>query len=74
VASLVLGLVNLLGWCLPLVGYPIGIAAVVTGSMSLKSSKRGMAIAGLVLGIVTLLITLANSIAGVLLADQLYNF
>ena len=66
IAALVLGLCNLLGWCLPIIGIPCGIVGLVMGIKGLKSSKKGMAIAGIVLCSITLALSLLNSILGVI--------
>lgn len=56
IASLVLGCVSLLTLCcLPIVGMIPSILAIVFGALGLKAINRGMAVAGLALGIVTLL-------------------
>lgn len=73
IASLVLGLCNLLGWCLPIIGIPCGIVGLVLGIKGLKSSKRGMAIAGVVLCSITLALTLLNSVLGVIGALRSYT-
>ena len=65
IASLVLGLIGIVAWLLPLAGYPVTIVAIVLGAKGMKQqSGRGMAIAGLVLGIVFLVLTLINSVLG----------
>ncbi|WP_296727192.1 DUF4190 domain-containing protein [Ruminococcus sp.] len=73
IASLVLGLCNLLGWCLPIIGIPCGIVGLVMGIKGLKSSKKGMAIAGIVLSSITLAISLLNSVLGVIGALRRYS-
>lgn len=67
-AALVLGIVSILTWLFPIAGYITTIIAIVLGVKGRKSEKRGMATAGMVLGIIFLVITLLNSILGVLLA------
>lgn len=64
----VLGLVSIIAWIIPLFGYPITICGIVFSTKGLKSSKKTMAIIGLVLAIIFLLLTLGNSIAGVIQA------
>lgn len=68
VASLVLGIVGLLAWCLPLLGFPITIAGLVLGILGIKKGGKVMAIIGIVLSAITLLLTLGNSILGAVLA------
>ncbi|MBS7175550.1 MAG: hypothetical protein KH056_05135 [Clostridiales bacterium] len=72
VASLVLGLVGIIAWVIPLFGYPVCIIGMIMGGMGIKSSKRGLAVAGLVLSILFLVATLINSILGVLIMSGSY--
>lgn len=56
IASLVFGCIAILGVCfLPIVGMIPSILAIIFGVLGLKAINRGLAIAGLSLGIVTLL-------------------
>lgn len=66
VTSLILGLLSIAGWILPLIGYVLTILTISFGSLAIKSKRRGMAISGLVLGIIFLVITIINSILGAL--------
>jgi len=75
IASLILGIVSI---CLeipllcgiPLSGFlllctiPFSGVAIILGALSMRSSRRGMAIAGLILGILTLLLSLGNAAFG----------
>ena len=64
----ILGLCSIAAWLLPLLGYPVTICGIVFSAKGMKSNKKkGKAIAGLVLSIVFLVITLINSALGVLL-------
>jgi hypothetical protein len=65
IASLVLGILNLFTWCIPVCGFPFAIAGIVTGIFGLKSSKRGLAIAGIILSAIGFILSIINSIAGV---------
>ena len=62
--ALVLGLVSILTWIIPIAGLPTTILAIVFGAKSLKGEKRTRAIVGLVLGIVFLIFTIVNAVAG----------
>lgn len=62
--SLVLGLVGLLAWILPLVGFPVTIVGLVMGVKGLRSPAKGMATAGVILCIVGLVATVINSAIG----------
>lgn len=67
VTGFILGLVSILAWFIPLFGFPITILGIIFSSLGLKSSKKNLAIAGLVLSIVFLLVTMANSFLGAIM-------
>ncbi len=67
VAALVLGLVSIVIWLFPIAGYITTILAIVFATKGRHSEKKGMATAGLVLGIIFLIVTLLNSILGAIL-------
>lgn len=73
IAALVLGLCNLIAWCIPLFGFPCGIVGLVMGIKGLKSSKKGMAIAGIVICCVTLALTALNATIGAISAVRRYS-
>jgi hypothetical protein len=64
----ILGLVSIIAWFIPLFGYPVTIIGIVFSAMGMDSKNKGKAIAGLVLSIIFLVITLINSIAGAVIA------
>lgn len=64
VASLVLGLIGMVAWFIPLFGLPITIVGLVLGIKGLASSRRGLATAGVVLCIIGLVASIANSAIG----------
>jgi hypothetical protein len=64
IISLVLGILGLCAWILPLCGFPISIVGLVLGILSARSTRRGMAIAGIVLAVLTLLAAAANAAFG----------
>jgi len=59
IAALVLGIVGLVAWLIPIIGFIFGVLAVIFGSISTKASK-GMAIAGIIMGSITILLSLAS--------------
>lgn len=61
IASMVLGIVGFIAWCLPIAGYPVTIVGIVLGG-------KGMAIAGIIMCTITLVLTLINSILGAFLS------
>jgi hypothetical protein len=70
-AALVLGIIGLVAWLIPIIGYPVTIVGLVLGIKSVKSEKRGMAIAGIVMSSIGLVLSLVNSIAGVILYSSM---
>ncbi|MDY3559827.1 DUF4190 domain-containing protein [Gemmata sp. JC673] len=66
VTALVLGILSLPLCCCPLVGIATSIGAITTGSLGMKKAEnKGMAVAGLVLGIIGLILAIINAAAGV---------
>ena len=63
-ASLVFGIVGMFAWIIPIIGLPIGITALVLGITGISKSRKGMSIAGLVLGVICLIFTIINSAIG----------
>jgi uncharacterized membrane protein len=74
IASLVLGLLSLCAWLLPICGGLIAVIGIVLGVLGMKSSKKNMAIAGIVLAGIGMLLTLINAVAGALLTPMLGGF
>lgn len=66
----ILGLSSLIAWLLPIIGYPVSILGIIFSSLGLNSSRKGMAIIGLILSIIFFIVTLINSIAGVMMVSQ----
>jgi len=64
IVALVLGITGLAAWFLPIAGFPVTIIGIITGVIGQKSSKKNMAIAGLVLSIFGLAATIVNSAIG----------
>ena len=56
VASLVLGIISVVLFCVWYLSLPCAVVGLILGILSLKSSGRGMAIAGLVLSIIAIAI------------------
>ena len=66
----ILGLVSIFAWFLPIVGYPVTICGIVYSVRGLKANPNGKAIAGLILSIIFLIVTLVNSFLGIILELQ----
>lgn len=70
IAAFVIGLVGLIAWCCPLIGFPLNITGIILGAISLKSQNptaRILAIIGIVLCVLSLLGTIGNAVAGVII-------
>ena len=75
IASMILGIVGLVAWCLPIVGFPVCLTGLILGIIGIKKGGKGMAIAGIIMCSITLLLTLGNSILGAIIAvsaQQMY--
>ena len=70
--ALVTGIVSLpIGCCCGVISIPLSLTAIVTGALSLKTAGRGMGLAGLIAGIVSLIFTVGMLAAG--LGGQFMN-
>lgn len=65
-AGFVLGLIGIVGWFIPLVGFPVTIIGLIMSvrGKSKEPEKKGLATAGLVLNIIFLVATIVNSAIG----------
>jgi hypothetical protein len=65
-AGFVLGLICIVGWFIPLVGFPVTIVGLIMSvrGKSKEPEKKGLAPAGLVLNIIFLVATIINSAIG----------
>jgi hypothetical protein len=68
IAGFVLGLLNLVAWCIPLFGFPMSIAGLVCSIKGRGSSQSGLALAGIILNSIALVLTLISAILGAYLA------
>jgi hypothetical protein len=64
IASMIIGILGLVTWLLPICGFPSSIVGLVLGLMSINSTKRGMAIAGIVMCAISLVASIVNAIIG----------
>lgn len=67
IASFILGIIGLIAWILPFLGYPITILGLIFSIVSNKKSKNKYSKIGIILSAIALGLTLLNSIAGVIL-------
>lgn len=68
----ILGLVSIIAWYIPLIGYPVTVCGIIFSSLGMNSKNKGKAVAGLVLSIIFLIVTLINSILGAILVNMFY--
>lgn len=67
IASMVLGIVGFVAWCLPIIGFPVTIVGLVLGIIAINKGTKGMAVAGVIMCAITLVITLINSVLGAIM-------
>lgn len=70
-AAITGGVSILAGLCCPLIGFPVSIAGIVMGAMSLKPPNKTLALVGIICGVLGLIVTIANAAAGVWLQMQM---
>jgi len=58
IASLVLGIVAIVFFCIWYLSIPCGILAIIFGILGIKSTNKGMAIAGLITGAIGLVVSI----------------
>ena len=70
IASLVLGIISIPFVCWGCIGLICGILGLVFGILGLKSTKRGLAIAGIVTGTIGLFICLIMIVVGAIIGSS----
>lgn len=74
IACLIIGIAGQILWLFPLIGVITGILGLVLSINGLKSNfKKGMSIAGLVLSIVCIFLSLLNFIVEIVIAQSQCN-
>ena len=73
ISALVLGIIALVLCCIWYVSIPCGIIALILGIIGLKSSKRGMSIAGIITGVIGMILSIVLVIAIVMLGVSIFN-
>lgn len=70
--SLILGLVSIFTWIIPILGLPVSIVGLVMGVIGRRSSRRGMAITGIILSSIFIIVSIASATLGAYLFTQAY--
>ena len=65
IASLILGVLGLLAWCIPLFGFPVTLTGLVLGALAMRTPGQTLAIVGVALSFLGLLASLINCIVGI---------
>ena len=67
VAALTLGIVSLIAWLLPFLGFPVALASIIVGIITLVNKQnRIMGTIGILGGAIGLTLSIINSILGIL--------
>ncbi|MDD3625949.1 MAG: DUF4190 domain-containing protein [bacterium] len=65
ITAFILGLVGIIAWCFPLIGFPVALAGIIFGILGLKSeNKKVFSVIGLILSGISFIATIINAIAG----------
>jgi len=70
VASLVLGIFGMIAFLLPILGVPVTVTGIILGALDLKSPKREVALAGLILSSIGCGLSLLNALVGAIMAAR----
>lgn len=71
--AFVLGLISVVAWCVPLVGFPVGLGAVICGATSVRGDRFAFALIGIILGSLCLLLSLTNAILSAMFAANSFG-
>ena len=65
--ALILGIISTVAWIIPIIGLPVTIVGLVMGISARKSTRKWMAIFGIILCTIFLIAAVANSVAGAMM-------
>ncbi len=71
--SMKLGMISLIAWIIPFVGYPVSIAGLVFSILEIKETGTKRAYNALILNIVGLVLTIMSSIIGLYMNSMVLN-
>ena len=66
IVSLAFGVISLFVWPIAYIGFPLNIIGLVTGILSIRRRKNGMAMVGIILSVIGLVLTAINMKIGIL--------
>lgn len=66
IVSLAFGVLSIFVWPIAYVGFPVNILGLITGIIAIRKRKSGMAVAGIILSVIGLVLTLVNLKVGIL--------
>ena len=66
IVSLAFGVLSIFVWPIAYVGFPVNILGLITGIIAIRKHKSSMAVAGIILSIIGLVLTLVNLKVGIL--------
>ena len=63
-ASLVLGIIGMIAWLIPLLGFPVTMIGVIMGFFGVNSNRKALGTTGLIFSIISLVLCAVNSALG----------
>ena len=66
IVSLAFGVLSMFVWPIAYVGFPVNLLGLITGIIAIRKHKSSMAVAGIILSIIGLVLTLVNLKVGIL--------
>lgn len=71
IAAMIMGILSIVVCCVPIFAMPAGLAAIVMGILSVKSSGQGFAVAGIVLGVIGLVMGIGYMVMSLMVYSQM---
>lgn len=71
--SMTLGIISLIVWIIPFIGYPVSIAGLVFSILEIKATGTKKAYNALILNIIGLILTIISSIIGLYINSKISN-
>lgn len=68
-----LGIISLITWIIPLIGYPVSIVGLIISILEIKETETKKAYKALTLNIIGLILTIISSIIGLYINSMISN-